>query len=90
MAETKKTEDPQPQIQLTGLESETLLIPIIGTSPLIIHKFSEKAKKAMLDAMQGRIGARQRRAATESAGRDRAGTLSPPASHPRAGRQRMA
>jgi hypothetical protein len=33
---------------------QTMLVPIVGTTPLIVHKFSEKAKKQMLDAMQGR------------------------------------
>lgn len=33
---------------------ETLRIPIVGETPLIVHKFSEKAKRQMLDAMQGR------------------------------------
>lgn len=31
-----------------------LRIPIVGTGPLIVHRFSEKAKKQMLDNMQGR------------------------------------
>ena len=33
---------------------ETMLIPIIGTTPLIMHNFSEKARKQMLDGMQGK------------------------------------
>jgi len=33
---------------------ETLRIPIVGESPLIMHKFSEKAKRQMLDTQQGR------------------------------------
>lgn len=40
-------------IELPQLPKETMLVPIVGTSPLIVHKFSEKAKRAMLDAMQG-------------------------------------
>jgi hypothetical protein len=43
-----------PTVQIDSIASETLLIPIVGTSPLIVHRFSEKAKKQMLDAMQGR------------------------------------
>lgn len=50
----KPKKDDNAQIQLTGLEAETMVVPIVGTSPLIVHRFSEKAKKAMLDAMQGR------------------------------------
>ncbi len=41
-------------IQLDRIAAETILVPIIGTTPLITHKFSEKAKRQMLDAMQGR------------------------------------
>jgi hypothetical protein len=43
-----------PQVDITRIAAETLLIPIVGTSPLIVHRFSEKAKRQMLDAMQGR------------------------------------
>jgi hypothetical protein len=43
-----------PQIAISRLAEETMLVPIIGTTPLIVHNFSEKSKRAMLDAMQGR------------------------------------
>lgn len=43
-----------PQIELDVVAVETLLVPIVGTSPLVVHRFSEKAKRQMLDAMQGR------------------------------------
>lgn len=43
-----------PTVSIDKLAEETIRIPIIGTSPLIIHRFSEKAKRQMLDAMQGR------------------------------------
>jgi hypothetical protein len=39
---------------ITPLARETLLIPIVGMTPLIVHRFSEKAKRTMLDAQQGR------------------------------------
>lgn len=42
------------QVQIDRIAAETLLVPIIGTSPLIVHRFSEKAKRQMLDNMQGR------------------------------------
>lgn len=42
------------RVEIAAIESETLVVPIIGTMPLIVHNFSEKAKRAMLDAMQGR------------------------------------
>lgn len=41
-------------VQIDRIAAETIQVPIIGTSPLIVHRFSEKAKKQMLDAMQGR------------------------------------
>lgn len=47
-------EEPVASIQLDRIEAETIIVPIIGTAPLITHKFSEKAKRQMLDAMQGR------------------------------------
>ena len=45
---------PEGQIVISRIATETIRVPILGTSPLITHKFSEKAKRAMLDAMQGR------------------------------------
>lgn len=41
-------------IQIDEIAAETLSVPVIGTAPLIVHRFPEKAKKQMLDAMQGR------------------------------------
>jgi hypothetical protein len=43
-----------PQLNISRIAAETILVPIRGTSPLIVHRFSEKAKRQMLDAMQGR------------------------------------
>jgi hypothetical protein len=43
-----------PIVAIEEIGSERLLIPIVGTSPLIVHRFGEKAKRKMLDAMQGR------------------------------------
>lgn len=42
------------QIEISQIGRATLEIPVIGLSPLLVHKFSEKARKVMLDAMQGR------------------------------------
>ena len=39
---------------LIELDLKTIKIKVEGTSPLIVHKFSEKSKKQMLDKMQGR------------------------------------
>lgn len=44
----------QEQIVISKLDSATMTIPILGTSPLIMHNWSEKAKRQMLDNMQGR------------------------------------
>lgn len=43
-----------PQVQITPIASETLSVPILGTMPLIVHNFSEKSKRQMLDAQQGK------------------------------------
>lgn len=39
--------------QIDRIAAETIIVPIIGTTPLIVHRFSEKAKRQMLEAMQG-------------------------------------
>jgi hypothetical protein len=41
-------------IVIDRIAAETIAVPIIGTTPLIVHRFSEKAKRQMLDNMQGR------------------------------------
>lgn len=41
-------------IQIDKIGAETIRVPILGTTPLIVHRFSEKAKRQMLDNMQGR------------------------------------
>jgi hypothetical protein len=51
--------DAQAQIVISKIDTETLRVPIVGTAPLIVHKFSEKAKRQMLDAMQGRQSPKQ-------------------------------
>jgi hypothetical protein len=43
-----------PMISIDRIAKETLLVPVIGTSPLICHNFSSKSKAQMLDAQQGR------------------------------------
>lgn len=42
------------QIVIQRINTETVRVPLVGTAPLIVHKFSEKSKRQMLDAMQGR------------------------------------
>jgi hypothetical protein len=41
-------------VEIDRIAAETIRVPIVGTTPLIVHRFSEKAKRQMLDAMQGR------------------------------------
>jgi hypothetical protein len=43
-----------PQVQISRIDAETLEVPIVGTAPLIMHNWSEKAKRMLLDNMQGR------------------------------------
>jgi hypothetical protein len=54
-----ETDGSAPAIEISRIGTETLLVPVVGTSPLITHKFSEKAKRQMLDAMQGRKNPKQ-------------------------------
>lgn len=42
------------QVNISRIDTEHMFVPIVGTSPLIMHKFSEKAKRQMLNAQQGR------------------------------------
>jgi hypothetical protein len=48
-----KVGTPPPVITLTKINAETFLVPIVGTSPLIVNKFTEKAKRMILDGQQG-------------------------------------
>jgi len=47
------------QVVIDQIASETLSVPLVGTAPLLVHKFSEKAKRQMLDNMQGRKSPKQ-------------------------------
>lgn len=49
------------RVNISKIDTEHMLVPIVGTSPLIVHKFSEKAKRQMLDAQQGRKSPKERR-----------------------------
>lgn len=42
------------EIQIARIGTETVIVPIAGTMPLIVHNFSDKSKRQMLDAQQGR------------------------------------
>lgn len=50
----KTTGASSPAVEIHRIEAQTVDVPIVGTTPLIMHRFSEKAKRQMLDAQQGR------------------------------------
>lgn len=51
---TPDEETPATQIDLEPIQMQTIDLPIIGLTPLIVHRWSEKAKKQMLDAQTSR------------------------------------
>lgn len=51
----------QAQIQIDRIPAETIGVPIRSTAPALHHSMSEKAKKIMLDAMQGRRTPKERK-----------------------------
>lgn len=50
-----------PEITINRIGTETIRVPIIGTMPLIVSNFSEKAKRQMLDSQQGRKSPKESR-----------------------------
>lgn len=52
---------PAAAIEIERLELVQIVVPIVGLTPLIVHKFSEKSKRQMLDNMQGQKKAKQHR-----------------------------
>ncbi|MBF6368374.1 hypothetical protein IU469_22010 [Nocardia puris] len=42
------------QIEIAKIGTTTMAVPIVGTAPLIVHNFSEKSKRQMLEAQQGK------------------------------------
>jgi len=59
-AGTKTEEEPAPAvIQIRRIGTELIEVPIIGTAPIVVHRFSEKAKRIMLEAMQGKKKVRE-------------------------------
>ena len=58
-----KAADPTAPTQITvqRIGRKTMIVPIVGTAPLMVSRFSEKAKRQMLDAQQGRKSPRQNR-----------------------------
>lgn len=51
VVETPVTEAPA-TINLKRIERRSIEVPVIGTAPLIVHRFDEKAKQMMLEAQQ--------------------------------------
>lgn len=49
------------QICIDSIPAETIIVPIIGTSPLIVHNWSVKAKRMMLEREQGRKQVKENR-----------------------------
>lgn len=54
MSNTTVPQETAAAITIDRIAAETIRVPIVGTSPLIVHNFSEKSKRQMLDAQQGR------------------------------------
>ena len=46
-------------VNLTRIKRETALVTVRGTAPLIVHAWSEKARRMMLDAQMGKKNAKQ-------------------------------
>jgi hypothetical protein len=59
MAEAKTPDKVEDTIQIRRVQRQTAVIEIAGTSPLIVHRWSEKAKEMMLAAQQGRKAPRE-------------------------------
>lgn len=55
------TTTPAASLQIESIKVERLHIPIVGTAPLIVHAWSHKAKRQMLDAQQGRKTVKEHR-----------------------------
>lgn len=58
---TKEAKQEEDGIYIARLKAATLLIPIKGTTPLIVHNFSQKSKQMMLDSQQGKKTPKEKR-----------------------------
>ena len=47
------------RIEIAKIATTTMVVPIVGTSPLIVHNFSDKSKRQMLEAQQGKKSPKQ-------------------------------
>jgi hypothetical protein len=48
-------------VVITPIKRQTVIVPIVGTTPLIVHNFSAKSRQMMLDAMQGKKAPAQKK-----------------------------
>lgn len=53
-AADKAANSSQARVEIEAIGRETILVPIVGTNSLIVHKFGAKARREMLGIMQGR------------------------------------
>lgn len=53
-AEPQAVDTTAAAIQISRIAAQRIQVPIIGTSPLIVHAWSQKAKEQMLNAQMGR------------------------------------
>lgn len=58
-AKKEPLELPSEPIHLAPLHRDTLYVPIVGRTPLILQRFSEKARKAILDKNMGKAKTKQ-------------------------------
>lgn len=56
-----KATETEAQIQISSIPAQTMIIQIKGTSPLIVHNFSVKSKRMMLEAQQGKKKVKENR-----------------------------
>jgi hypothetical protein len=49
------------RVEIKQIDAERILVPIIGTAPLLVHRFSDKARRQLLDNMTGRKNAKTAR-----------------------------
>ncbi len=52
--ERSDAEEQGERVEIPDIEVRAISLPIHGTTPLIVHKWSEKAKRQMLDAQMKR------------------------------------
>lgn len=51
--------DTDAAVEIARIATETMLVPIVGTSALIVHNFGAKARQMILESQQGKARQRQ-------------------------------